>query len=125
MVAAPIIREVNGDTTGGLTVQNVDDTETIIYFEYYEYGTDNVYVLRTTVPLDPFAAISTNQLYRQNDGDKFTIVSGFSDFSELAGKQFSVIAYSESGGPIFGLASEYSINQVLDMRNYEAINFSD
>lgn len=124
-IAAPIIREMNGDTTGGLTVQNVSEGPTQIVFKYYEYGTDNVYTFWTTEALEQYGAVSTNQIYRQENGGKFSFdgTSGFESFAEFAGKQFSVIAYSPTGENIFGLASEYSISEVLDMRNYEAINF--
>ncbi len=125
-LAAPIIRENFGGITGGLTVQNVGSTSAKICFEYYPYGADDVtdvYKFCTTRNINPGEAVNTNQISGETSGDYygFTIVSGFTKFSELNGKQFSVIA--TSGQPIIALASEYASAENQDMRNYEAFNF--
>ena len=123
-IAAPIVRELMGDVTGGITVQNVGTAPDKIIFEYYEYGTDNVYIFETTSTIDVGEAVNTNRVSLGSDGGKFSIVSGFTSFSELGNKQFSLIVNSESGQPIIGLVSENSISDSRDMRNYETINFS-
>jgi len=125
-IAAPIIRELMGDVTGGLTVQNVGSAPATIYFEYYEYGTDNVYTFHTANELAVGEAVNTNRISQEVNGDKFVIDSGFANFSELANKQFSVIATSSltgGGESIIGLASENSLSNARDMRNYEGISF--
>jgi len=121
-IAFPIVREMMGNISGGVTVQNVGSTSEDLTFEYYQYGTDNVYVFETTSPVAVGEAINTNRV-SQNGASKFTIVSGFSDFAQLADNQFSVIVTSQGGEGIIGLASEYSSMDDVDMRNYEGINF--
>jgi len=123
-LAAPIVRELMGDVTGGITVQNVGSSPDKLIFEYYEYGTGNVYVFETTSLIDAGEAVNTNRVSLGSDGGKFSIISGFTSFSELGNKQFSLIVTSESGEPIIGLVSENSTTDSRDMRNYETINFS-
>lgn len=119
---APIVRENFESRTGGLTIQNVGTTAAYISYTYYEYGTENVYEFRTTNMLEPGQAINPNNISSETNGTKFTIINNsFQDFSEMANKQFSVVA--ESTQPIIGLASEYSPAQNYDMANYEAINY--
>lgn len=122
-LAAPIIREMLGDVTGGITIQNVGSASDTINFAYYEYGTNNVYTFHTTNTLANGKAINTNRISQESNGGKFTIDSGFSNFSQLAGKQFSVIVWSENGELIIGLASENSLSDKRDMRNYEGVNY--
>ena len=121
-IAFPIVREMMGDISGGVTVQNVGSAPEDLTFEYYEYGSDNVYVFETKTPIAVGEAINTNRV-SQNGATKFDIVSGFSDFTQLANKQFSVIVTADGGEGIIGLASEYSSMDDVDMRNYEGINF--
>jgi hypothetical protein len=123
-IAAPIVREMIGDITGGLTVQNVGLSPSTIKFEFYEYGSSNVYIFHTAGQVAVGKAVNTNRVSLEENGDKFVIDSGFSSFSELSGKQFSVIAYSMSGEKIIGLASENSLSSSRDMRNYEGINYT-
>jgi hypothetical protein len=121
-IAAPIVRELveGGTITGGFTVQNVGTVPTTLTYTYYEIGTNNVYVFETANPLAVGKAINPNQVSKEVDGVKFNIVSGFSDFSILEGKQFSVIV--EATEPIIGLASEYAVADNRDMCNYESFN---
>jgi len=123
-LAAPIVRELMGDITGGITVQNVGTASDKLTFKYYEYGTGNVYIFETVNPLAVGEAINTNRISLESNNVKFKIVSGFTNFSELGNSEFSVIVKSNSGQPIIGLASENSLTDSLDMRNYEAINFT-
>jgi len=118
-LAAPIIREKVNGITGSLTVQNVGTAPTDMLFEYYEYGTGNIYVFETKAPVLPGEATVTT-LLSQKGAQRFTIVDGFTSWSELAGKQFSAIVYSDE--PVIGLSNEYSMDDTRDISNYEAFN---
>jgi len=118
-LAAPIVREKVNGITGSLTVQNVGTAPTYIRFEYYEYGTDNVYVFETKDTIAVGEATVTT-LLSQKGAQRFNIIDGFTSWSELAGKQFSAIVYSDA--PVIGLASEYAIADTRDISNYEAFN---
>jgi hypothetical protein len=120
-LAGPNLIEFVGDITGAVTVQNVGSSSTIVQFSYYEYGTDNVYIFETTNPLAVGAAINTYDISGQTNGDVFSIVSGFTSFSELDGKTFSVIVHAEQ--PVIGLVAENSPTKTRDMCNYEMINY--
>jgi hypothetical protein len=121
-IASPIIREVFGGISGGLTVQNVGSGPDTIEFWYYEYGTSNVYHFWSTNPVDVGQAINTNMV-SANAGGRFTN-DGTWAFSTLSNKQFSIITRSQGGQKIIGLASEYAMLDNMDMRNYESINFT-
>lgn len=121
-IAFPIVRERMGDVTGGLTVQNVGSAPDTFYFTYYEYGTENIYAFHTTGTVAPGQAVNTNRISLETSGGAFTVDGPFS-FSELAGKQFSVIVRSSGGNAIIGLASENSLTDKRDIRNYEGINY--
>ena len=123
-LAAPIIRELMGDITGGITVQNVGTAPDKLTFKYYEYGTGKVYVFETVNTLAVGEAINTNRISKEANNVKFKIVSGFTSFSELKNSEFSLIVKSQGGQPIIGMASENSLTDSLDMRNYEAFNFT-
>jgi hypothetical protein len=120
-LAAPTVLEHIGDLTGTLTMQNVGTAPARITYSYYEYGTDNVYRFATIDLINVGQAINTNQVSTKWE-DKFYIVDGFTDFSELDHKQFSVIA--ESDQPFIGLVAEYNVYDERDIANYEAINFT-
>jgi hypothetical protein len=120
-IAAPIIRENIGGISGGLTVQNVGSADDTIEFWYYEYGTSNVYHFWSTNPVGVGQAVNTNRV-AVNAGGRFTNDGSWA-FSALNNKQFSVIAKSQAGQAIIGLASEYAMADDMDMRNFEAINF--
>jgi len=120
-LAGPNLIEFVGAVTGAVTIQNVGASDSIITFNYYEYGTNNVYVFETTNPLSVDAAINTYGISGQTDGVVFSIVSGFTSFSELNGKTFSVIVHAEE--PIIGLVAENSPSKTRDMCNYEMINY--
>ncbi|MBG0786388.1 MAG: hypothetical protein H0S79_14925 [Anaerolineaceae bacterium] len=120
-LAGPTLIEFVGNVTGAVTVQNVGASAATVQFSYYEYGTDNVYVFETTNPLDPGAAINTYGISNQTDESVFTIVSGFTNFSELDGMTFSVIVHADQ--PIIGLVAENSPTKTRDMCNYEMINY--
>lgn len=118
-ISAPIVRERVDGITSGITVQNVGDAPANMTFYYYEYGTDNVYTFETKDPVAVGKATVTTLLSQQG-ADRFNIVDGFSSWSELNNKQFSVIVSSDQ--PIIGLNSEYAIADNRDMANYETIN---
>lgn len=120
-IAAPILRENIGGISGGLTVQNVGSAPDTIEFWYYEYGTSNVYRFWSTNPIGVGEAVNTNRV-AVNSGSRFTN-DGTWSFSALNNKQFSVIAKSQAGQKIIGLASEYAMLDNMDIRNFEAINF--
>jgi hypothetical protein len=120
---APMVKEFKGIFTGGATIQNVGDTSDYITIEYHEFGTDNVYIFKTIEPVPPGGAAQTNWVSRTGS-DQFNIVntSDWSSFSELAGKEFSVKAYTDTGQNIVIMVTENTPNGSLDISRYEGIN---
>jgi len=122
VLAGPTILEFVGYLTGAVTIQNVGDgTPTIVNYEFYEYGTDNVYKFSSTDTIVYGQAINTWGISRETDESMWTIIDGFSSFSELAGKQFSIIVTADQ--PIIGLVAEMTPDLNRDMCNYEMIPF--
>lgn len=121
-IAVPIVNEFEGGLTGAITVQNVGTTSTKIYFEFYEFGTSNVYKFWTKDALQPNEAINSWGV-SQNYGGYFDKGTATWNWSALYGKQFSAIVYSEGGQPINGVVFENSPNSDMDIRNYEGFSF--
>lgn len=119
--ASPNVKEYIGVRRGGVTAQNVGTSADTIYFEYYEYGTDNVYVFWTTSPVAVGAAVGTNSV-STTGATKFSN-DGTWTFSELSGKEFSVIVYTSGGQPIIVLNGEQTTDSAFDMSNYEGVNY--
>jgi hypothetical protein len=121
-IAVPILTEFEDGLTGGLTVQNVGGTSSKIHFEFYEHGSSNMYHFWTKDPLQPEEAINSWGV-SQNYGGYFENGGAFS-WSDLDGKQFSVIVYSEGGQPINCVVFENSPDSDVDIRNYEGFSFT-
>lgn len=119
-ISTPVVKEFFGPFTGGLTVVNVGDQPAIINFEYYEYGSSNVYEFWTTSPVIPGAAIDTGRV-SYNESNRFQN-NGEWNFEELRGKQFSVITYSQNDEEIISLTTMYhslsSFDKFYDMMSY-------
>lgn len=121
-VAVPMITEFENNLTGALTVQNVGTEDTIIHFIYYEYGSTNSFHFWTANALKVGEAVNSWGVSR-NSGNYFEN-DGTWDWSELYGKQFSAIIYSESGGPINCVVFENAPSSNVDIRNYEGFNIT-
>jgi len=120
--AVPMLTEFESGLTGAMTVQNVGQTADTIHFIFYEYGSENIYEFWTREPLGPNEAVNSWGV-SMNTGNYFEkdALSSW-DWSDLAGKQFSAIVYSESGQPINCLVFENAPVGNFDIRNYEAFN---
>lgn len=121
-VAVPMVTEFQDELTGALTVQNVGTITDTIHFEFYEYNSSNVYEFWTVEPLPPDEAINSWGVSLNSGG--YFANNGSWDFSELSGKQFSAIVYSEGGQPINCLVFENSPAGFFDIRNYEAFSIA-
>lgn len=120
--AAPKVIEYVGNFTGGMTVVNVGNAPTTIYFEYYDHRSDQVFEFWTTDPVQPGAAINTGRIAR-NRGGRFTNDGSFS-FSEMNNKEFSAIAYTNDGTGIVNLITAFdpATNKFYDTMNYEGFS---
>lgn len=121
---APVVKEYHGSFTGGLTVVNVGDASTTIYFEYHEYGTDNVYTFWTASAVEANAAVNTGRISYNPSG---TFVNGGGwDFSELRYKEFSVLISTSNDEPIVTLVTAYdpSSSKFYDIMNYEGFGYT-
>ncbi len=121
-VAGPMVKVYLGTRNGGATIQNVGDQPTTIYIEYYQYATGTKYAFHTTATVPAGGAIDTNGI-SANGATKFTIDGGSWAWADLAGKEFSVIAYTTNSQPLVLLGSENTPNGSMDMSNYEGINY--
>ena len=117
--ACPIVTELLGGDTGGMTVVNVGNALTTVHFEYVEYNGTN-YHFWSTSTLAPGEGIGTNRV-SNNPGGKFTN-DGSWLFSAMAGKIFSAYIYSSNGEEIIALSQEASTTFANDIRNYECVN---
>ena len=120
--AAPSVKEYAGLYTGGQTVVNVGTLQTTLRFKYYDHGSDNVYEFTTANPVAPNAAVNTGVI-SNNPGGAFVNDGSFS-FSELRGKEFSVIIESIDGQPIINLVTAYdpASQKFYDIMNYEGFS---
>ncbi len=121
---APMVKEFLGDFTGGATVQNVGSSADYIVIEYHEYGTNDVCTLRTLDPVPVGGAAETNWVSRSG-GNQFSISGDCDEFSDLAGKEFSVVAYTETGQNIILMVTENTPDSILDISRYEGINVEE
>lgn len=121
-VAVPMVNEFVGAFTGGLTVQNVGDKADRIIFDYYEYGTDNVYRFWTVDTYKPGEAVNNYGISR-NSGNYFAN-DGTWDWSVLKGKLFSAIIQTEGGEEIICVGFELPNSDNYDISNYEAFNIA-
>jgi hypothetical protein len=117
-----MVTEFIGAMTGGLTVQNVGTAPDTIYFDYYEYGTDNVYRFWTINPLQPGEAVNNYGISNNNGG--YFANDGSYDWSEMLGKKFSAIVWSDGGEEIICVGFELTTDNSYDISNYEAFNIA-
>lgn len=118
-LACPVVTELVSNQTGGMSVVNVGIAPATIHFEYVLYN-GLTYHVWTKNPIDPGKAIGTNRI-STNPGGNF-MNDGTWPLSELAGKVFSVYAYTDNGEEIIALNQEAATNFSNDIRNYECIN---
>jgi hypothetical protein len=120
---APMVKEMLGIFTGGVTVQNVGTQQDYINIEYHQYGTNNICTLRTKDPVPVGGAAETNWV-SVTGSSQFTISGDCSSFSELEGKEFSVKAYTDAGENIIIMVTQNTPNGTLDISRYEGVNTS-
>jgi hypothetical protein len=118
---APMVKEFYGIFTGGVTVQNVGDAPDYIIIEYHQYVSDNVYVFKTLNPIAVGGAAQTNWV-SVTGPDNFAPVGGDWSFAELAGHQYSVVAYTETGENVIIMVTENTPSGTLDIARYEGVN---
>lgn len=118
---APMVKEFLDGLTGGVTVQNVGAAADYVNIEFYEYGTSNVCTLRTKDTIPVGGAAETNWV-SVNGGDRFTVSGDCGSVAWLAGKEFSVKAYTDGGEPIIIMVTENAPDGSLDISRYEGIN---
>ena len=117
----PMVKEFYGIFTGGVTVQNVGDNPDFITIEYHQYASNNVYVFRTINEIPVGGATQTNWV-SVTGSDNFSPVGGDWEFADLAGHQYSVVAYTGSSQNIILMVTENTPSGTLDIARYEGIN---
>lgn len=117
----PMIKEFYGIFTGGVDVQNVGNNPDYINIEYHAYGSDDVCTLRTKemVPVGGAAETHWVSVIGQS---QFTLSGDCNNFGWLAGKQFSIKAYTDNGEDIVMMATENTPQSQLDISRYEGVN---
>lgn len=119
---APMVKEFYGKFTGGATVQNVGDNPDYIYLIYFEYGTGEYCGMGTKEMVPVGGAAETNWV-SVNGSSQFDIAYGDCDsFGWLSGKQFSILAYSDSGEDIVIMVTENTPGSTHDISRYEGVN---
>jgi len=118
---APMVKEFLGILTGGVNVQNVGTQSDYINIEYYLYNSDQVCTLRTKSKVSVGGAAETNWVSVVGSA-QFTLSGDCTSFSWLAGKEFSVRAYTDTRQDIVMMVTENTPNGTLDINRYEAIN---
>ena len=121
---APMVKEFLGIFTGGVDVQNVGNNPDHINIEYHLYNSDQVCTLRTKNQVPVGGAAETNWV-SVIGGNQFTLSGDCTSFSWLAGKEFSVKAYTDNGENIVMMVTENTPNGTLDINRYEAVNIQE
>lgn len=121
---APMVKEFSGQFTGGVTVQNVGSAPDKIVIEYHQFGTALVCTLETKANVPVGGAAETNWVSVAGSS-QFNISGAGCSFSNLAGKEFSVRAYSKSGTQnVIMMVTENTPAGSLDISRYEAVNIN-
>lgn len=117
---APMVKEFVGSQTGGINVQNVGTSPDRIIIEYHDQNSSDVFIFwsRNLIPVG--GAAQTNWVSR--NGDNRFDNDGTWSFGNLAGKEFSVVAYTESGQNVIIMITENTPNGSLDIARYEGVN---
>jgi hypothetical protein len=116
-----MVKEFFGVFTGGVDVQNVGSSPDFINIEYHAYGSDAVCTLRTKKAV-PVGGSAETHWVSKIGGNQFTLSGDCTSFAWLAGKQFSVKAYTDGGENIVMMATENTPNSSLDISRYEGVN---
>lgn len=117
---APMVKEFVGALTGGINVQNVGTAADRIYIEYHDLNSTNVYTFWTRNLVPVGGAAQTNWV-SINGANRFDN-DGTWAFSQLSGKEFSVVAYTEDGQNVIIMVTENTPNGTLDISRYEGVN---
>lgn len=120
-VFAPRVTEFFGPFTGGVNVQNTGPDADHIIIEYHEHGTDWVCIMETLNPVPVGAAAETNwvSVVGQN---QFGLSGDCTSFTQLAGREFSVRAYTQNGQNVVMIVVENNPSGRYDVSRYEGIN---
>lgn len=117
---APMVKEFEGIFTGGVTVQNVGAAEDYITIELHEFNSTTVCTLKTLSKVPVGGAAETNWV--SVVGSSQFSLTGCPSFASLAGKEYSVKAYTDSGEDIVIMVTENTPNGELDISRYEGVN---
>jgi hypothetical protein len=117
---APMVKEFVGNLTGGINVQNVGTDPDRIIIEYHDMNSADVFTFWTRNLVPVGGAAQTNWVSR-NGANRFDNDGSWS-FSDLAGKEYSVVAYTESGQNVIIMITENTPNGSLDISRYEGVN---
>lgn len=118
---APMVKEFFGIFTGGATVQNAGSVEDYINIEYHKFASSDVCMLRTLSPVPVGGAAETNYVSKTG-ANKFTLSGDCTTFGDLAGAEYSIKAYTDSGQDIIIMVTENTPNGTLDISRYEGVN---
>ena len=120
---APMVKEMYGIFTGGVDVQNVGDSPDYINIEYHDHGSDDVCVLTTKDPVPVGGAAETHWV-SVIGASQYNLSGDCTSFGWLAGKQYSVKVYTDSGENIVLMATENTPGSTLDISRYEGVNIT-
>lgn len=120
---APMVKEFVGIFTGGVTVQNVGNNADYINIEFHDFASSDVCILRTIKEVPVGGAAETNYVSRSGS-DQFTVSGDCTSFNQLAGRSYSVVAYTDGGENIIIMVTENTPNGTLDISRYEGVNIS-
>jgi hypothetical protein len=118
---APMVKEFKGLFTGGVTVQNVGSASDYITIEYHQFNSSTVCTLKTKAKVPVGGAAETNWV-SSTGSSQFNISGAGCTFGGLAGKEYSVKAYTDSGENIVVMVTENTPNGEYDISRYEGVN---
>ena len=122
-ISAPLVKERFGSVEGttGLVIANAGTGPTKFKATYIDQnGVTRVF--ETVNTYQPGQAESFFQVFN-NPSNKYTAVSGFTDFGDLFGTNNAVSVESTTGENIVAIAQESDRkNGALDIKNYEGFN---
>jgi len=120
---APMVKEMYGIFTGGVDVQNVGDNPDYINIEYHDHGSDDVCILTTKDPVPVGGAAETHWV-SVIGATLYNFSGDCTSAGWLAGKQYSVKVYTDSGENIVLMATENTPGSTLDISRYEGVNIT-
>jgi hypothetical protein len=116
-----MVKEFFGKFTGGVNIQNVGDIPDYINIEYHLYNSNQVCLMKTKDKVPVGGAAETNWVSVVGSS-QFNLSGDCSSFSWLAGKEFSVKAYTDTGQNVVMMVTENTPKGTLDINRYEAVN---